>query len=172
MLDGQKLFGERTTAQLAQVGQLAQKPLSLVFEVGVIGGDLFHIVVCILQLTREKQARNTKTHFYLVHPAQLRTLLFGAEIPIIEAITQSAATGVTKDSRTAAVTWVCREHRRACFRIGLRGSPPRSARVVTPGIRRIAQARGRSASRRNRNPNAPTYRLGSRSLAAPRGLRR
>ena len=58
MLDGQKLFGKRTTTQLAQVGELAQKPLSLLFEVGVIGRDLFHIVVSILQLRMKNKEKH------------------------------------------------------------------------------------------------------------------
>src|SRR3974390_2643078 len=69
MLDCQKLLGQRTTAQLAQLGELAQKPLSLLFEVWVIGRVLFHVVVYVLQYEGQKQAETPKPTFISSTPA-------------------------------------------------------------------------------------------------------
>jgi hypothetical protein len=68
VLDRQELFGEGTSAQLAQVGQLLQQGLALVFQVRVSGRSCFHIIVFILQYSGQKQGENTNPPFYLVHP--------------------------------------------------------------------------------------------------------
>jgi hypothetical protein len=55
VFDGQKLFRERAASQLAQVGQMTQERLTLLFEVWIVGGGFFYIVVIILQYPVQKQ---------------------------------------------------------------------------------------------------------------------
>ena len=55
MFNGQELFSQGAAAQLTQVGELAQKALALLFEVGVSGRVDFNIVVFILQYAVQKQ---------------------------------------------------------------------------------------------------------------------
>ena len=64
----QELLGQGTAAQLTQVGELAQEPLALLFEVGVVGQSGFHIVVYHTTIVGPKTRENRKTDFYLVHP--------------------------------------------------------------------------------------------------------
>ena len=58
MLDGQELFGQGAAPQFAQVGELAQEGLALLFQVGVVGERWFsycsHI---LLQYMRQKQGK-------------------------------------------------------------------------------------------------------------------
>ena len=55
VFDGQELLDKGAATQLAQIGQLAQQALTLVFEVRVTGRSGFHIVVHILQYKGQKQ---------------------------------------------------------------------------------------------------------------------
>ena len=55
MFNGQELLGYGATAQLTQVGELAQEALTLLFEVGVFRSSSFHIVVILLQYKGQKQ---------------------------------------------------------------------------------------------------------------------
>lgn len=63
MFNGQELLGQGATAQLTQVGELAQEALTLLFEVGVSGGIGFHIVATILQYVGQEQWKIQKPTF-------------------------------------------------------------------------------------------------------------
>src|SRR6266853_4480917 len=63
VFDRQKLFNQRATPQLAQAGEPLQECLTLLFQVRAIGKGLFNIVVIILQLERQKQAKTLEPTF-------------------------------------------------------------------------------------------------------------
>jgi hypothetical protein len=67
-LNHEKLLGERAPPQFLQAGELLEKLLTLLLEMGVIGQGLFHIVALLLQYIGENQAKKPKPTFISYTP--------------------------------------------------------------------------------------------------------